>query len=567
MIPHSRRLELSPASERRVAALFLGFLLVAKVVYTFAGHVDSDETQHLHVVWAWANGLLPYRDLFDNHSPLFQFLCSPLFRAFGERPDIVIAMRFAMIPLYFLCLWCVYQCGRIVFSRRLALWAAILTGAYPEFFTKSTEFRTDDLWAPLWLLSILALIKRPLEPKSTFFAGLAFGASFATSMKTSVLAASLIMAAVFVLVRRMIGPSPVEWKRLSVCLTTFLAGLVILPAIVVAFFAWKGALPNLYDGVIGHNLVAGLFRVDVSKRLRLLVIPIVLSVIGAYFTISRAANEASRERLVFIALTSTVLSLIFGLYWPIIEPHDILPLAPLALISATPALARMLKSGSSGGGSGLSSLALPLVVGAEIIALVVASPPRLHAVDEATAIISDVLTLTEKQDYVMDAKGEDVFRRRAFYYPLEGVTLERMRLGLIEDNIPERLIATRAPVATILRTPPRAREFIERNYLPVANQVRVLGQILGSDNQEFGKSRDFDIIIPAQYVLVAEHGNLQAVLDETPWLGPRYLSPGHHQVRVLSGGGRIAFVLARAIEKGFSPFSPKARDVAKSDIY
>ena len=43
----------------------------------------------LHVVWAWATGRLPYRDVFDNHSPLFGFVFSPLFRLVGERNDIV----------------------------------------------------------------------------------------------------------------------------------------------------------------------------------------------------------------------------------------------------------------------------------------------------------------------------------------------------------------------------------------------------------------------------------------------------------------------------------------------
>ncbi len=567
MTPHPRRLELSPRTERRVAALFLGLLLTAKMLYVFACRVDSDETQHLHVVWAWANGLLPYRDLFDNHSPLFQFLCSPLLRAFGERPDIVMAMRWVVIPLYFLCLWCVYRCGTIIFSRRLALWAAILTGAYPTFFTKSTEFRTDDLWAPLWLLSIMALVKRPLQPRSAFLAGLALGASFATSMKTSALAAAILMAAAVLLGQRMIRRSPVEWKRLLICLTALLAGMTILPAIVVASFAWKGALPNLYYGVIEHNLVPGLFRVDVSKRAGLLVIPIALAVVGGYFTVTRATGTASRNRLAFIALTSAALSLIFGFYWPIIEPHDLLPLVPLAFLSAVPALSELLKPDTGYSGRGLSTLVLPLVAGAEIIALVIVSPPRLHALDETTALISDVLTLTEKEEYVMDAKGEDVFRRRAFYHALEGVTLERIRLGLIEDNIPERLIATRAPVATILRTPPRARQFIEQNYIPVANQVRVLGQMLGRDDQEFGKSREFQIAIPEEYMLVAERGNLEAVLDGTPWQGPRYLSVGRHRVEASSGGGRVALVLARAIQKGFSPFSPKAKDVAKGDLY
>src|ERR1700676_214435 len=50
---------------------------------------NSDEPQHLHVVWAWANGMLPYKDVFDNHSPLFQAISAPLFALLGKRADIV----------------------------------------------------------------------------------------------------------------------------------------------------------------------------------------------------------------------------------------------------------------------------------------------------------------------------------------------------------------------------------------------------------------------------------------------------------------------------------------------
>jgi hypothetical protein len=93
-----------PALEYVLPFFLLALLVALKVIYAFAFRIDSDETQHLHVVWGWVNGLLPYRDLFDNHSPLFQFICSPLFRALGERADIVIPMRLAMIPLYFFSL-------------------------------------------------------------------------------------------------------------------------------------------------------------------------------------------------------------------------------------------------------------------------------------------------------------------------------------------------------------------------------------------------------------------------------------------------------------------------------
>jgi Dolichyl-phosphate-mannose-protein mannosyltransferase len=567
MTANQPRFKISAQIERWLAALFIALLLVAKIVYSFAYRADSDETQHLHVVWGWANGLLPYRDLFDNHSPLFQFLCSPLLRLLGERADIVIPMRWAVIPLYFLCLWCVYRCGTILFSRRLAVWAAIFTGAYPIFFTKSTEFRTDDLWAPLWMLAIVALIRRPMTWMNAFWAGLALGATFATSMKTSALVICLGVALLLVLISKAVRKAPFEWKRLPGLLIALLAGMAIVPALVVAYFASRGALPNLYYCVIQHNLVAGFVRLDIAKRAEVFLLPILLSLIGGYFTVTRATDPGRRDRLAVIALTSAALALMLGLYWPIIEPHDILPLAPLMFLAAIPALARAFESDASAPGPGLLSVGFPLIACVEIGALLLLTPPRFDGLNETTTLISDILGLTTKQDYVMDAKGDSVFRRRAIYYVLEGVTLHRFEVGLLQDDIPEQLIATRAPVASILRTPARARQFIEQNYIPVAYRLRVLGQMLVTNGAEPAGTRAFEIVIPADYMLVSEHGSLVATLDGKPVEGARYLERGRHEVRISSGSGRIALVLAKAIEKGFSPFSANARDVVKDIVH
>ena len=63
---------------------FVGVLTIAaafialRVYCAFTLSMNSDEPQHLHVVWAWTQGLVPYRDVFDNHAPLFQLICAPL---------------------------------------------------------------------------------------------------------------------------------------------------------------------------------------------------------------------------------------------------------------------------------------------------------------------------------------------------------------------------------------------------------------------------------------------------------------------------------------------------------
>src|SRR6516225_5984181 len=123
--------ERSAVAEIAIAGGLFLILFTLRLFYATNQPWDSDEPQHLHVVWAWANGLLPYKDVFDNHSPLFQALSAPIFALLGERADIVTAMRWAIMPVSVLVLWLVYLLGRRLFSKRVALWGTVLAACFP----------------------------------------------------------------------------------------------------------------------------------------------------------------------------------------------------------------------------------------------------------------------------------------------------------------------------------------------------------------------------------------------------------------------------------------------------
>src|SRR5437016_8331101 len=124
---------LAGRTELWIAVGLFGLGCLFKFWNVFLLRFDSDEPQHLHVVWAWTHGLVQYRDVFDNHMPLFHLLCAPLVRALGERADIVPVMRLAMIPAYTLVLWCTYRLGRRLYSPRAGWWAAVFTAWLPPF--------------------------------------------------------------------------------------------------------------------------------------------------------------------------------------------------------------------------------------------------------------------------------------------------------------------------------------------------------------------------------------------------------------------------------------------------
>src|SRR5579862_2818049 len=111
--------------ERKAFLVLAVLVLVLKVLAIYNFRADSDETQHAHVVWGWVTGQLQYRDYFDNHMPLFHMLCAPAMALLGERADIMICLRWVLLPLYFVSLLAVWRLTAILYSRRAAPWSAL----------------------------------------------------------------------------------------------------------------------------------------------------------------------------------------------------------------------------------------------------------------------------------------------------------------------------------------------------------------------------------------------------------------------------------------------------------
>src|SRR5882724_1991144 len=202
--------EMSGPGEFVAAAVLFALMVVIRVVNILHYRFDSDEPQHLHVIWAWARGFVQYRDLFDNHMPLFHMMFAPIFGFIGDRATILYVMRFVLLPMYFVAAWCTYKIGTCIFSRRAGIWAVILAGLYARYHFISLEFRTDNLWAPLWLLCITALITGPLTARRALVAGLLLGLCFGVSMKSVLLLVSLpagASIALLLLGRKKLGQS------------------------------------------------------------------------------------------------------------------------------------------------------------------------------------------------------------------------------------------------------------------------------------------------------------------------------------------------------------------------
>ena len=124
-------------------------LLVVRVLAVFHHSFDSDEGQHLHMIYGWASGELPYRDRFDNHTPLLYLLFYPLANLAGETPWIIEIARLAIFPVSALMLGFIYLIARRLAEREIALWTVAMSLALADWSLKSVEFRPDVLWSAL----------------------------------------------------------------------------------------------------------------------------------------------------------------------------------------------------------------------------------------------------------------------------------------------------------------------------------------------------------------------------------------------------------------------------------
>jgi hypothetical protein len=537
-----------------VVGLFL-VLFALKLFYVANQPWDSDEPQHLHVVWAWANGLLPYKDVFDNHAPLFQALSAPVFSWFGERADIVTAMRWSITPVAVLVLLITYRLGRRLFSRRVALWGTVLAACFPDLYFKLDEYRPDLFWAAVWLVLLAILTGGKLTARRLFWGGFALGIGFSVSMKTSFLLMTLLLAGVIVWLVRMMIPELRGRPEGSARLSHFVApvaGVLIVPLAVVAFFAWRGALGQMYYCVIIHNITAtgdqwSLFLHRMRDARFWLFIPMIAA--GIWLAKRDADRDRALQRLFLMSVTGLYCPLLFSL-WPLISKQDFLPFFPILILVLTCPLVWASEWVQSH--TALPPYLLPALVAVLQLSWMVSSRPPLRPTNKTNlAIISDALKLTHPGETVLDAKGQTIYRPRPSYYVFEQITREKVERGQLRDDVPERLTANRTAVVVSSHwLAPATGQFISQNYVPVGS-VLVLGKKISTDNDGHV---EFDLVIPAKYTIIGANGLVSGTLDGIQLNGSRNLSPGPHDLVLTVPNAPVYVIWSRALEKGFSPF-------------
>jgi hypothetical protein len=493
--------------------------LILRAIAFFNYRFDADEQQHLHVTWGWTAGLVQYRDYFDNHAPLFHLVTAPLLALLGERSDILFWMRAPMLALFAIVLWATYILGRELYDARVGAWAAVMLSLFPPFFLKSLEYRTDNLWNALWMLAVVVLVRRG----NAFLAGLILGCAMATSLKTSLLVIALAVAAAFA--------CRVWWRDAA----KFFAGFVIVPAILLLFFAAAGAWDELVYCTVtfSGNVVLTRKYVWIQRA----VFP---------FTAAALLYLAWRFRRFdwryFFAVAMGVFTVTLAGFWVLISPRDFLPLMPPAAIFAAAAMTRARRP--------LRAFAATAIV--FLVSLWYYADRFQNRTAWHTTMMDQVLRVTRPGEPLIDHKGETIYRPRPYYFIFENITRAQIARGIIKDTVAEDVVRTRTYVAQAdgAMWPPKARAFLSAHFVDLG-RIRAAGQWIKDDGT-------FTIGVPGEYVILDADGEASGVLDGSPYRGARQLAAGAH--RFDGAKGQVVAVWAPAYRRGHSPFHLRDRE-------
>src|SRR5262249_14192424 len=155
-----------------------------------------------------------------------------------------------------------------------------------------------------------------------------------------------------------------------------------------------------------------------------------------------------------------------GSFWPILTTQDLLPATPMVVVvvawgaaSCAGWIARRVdpvrppRAAGAWVLAGARALEVALVLG--II------PIRADGTRDEVERLDDAGRLTRPDDYVLDLKGESVFRHRSIPLVLEWITRQGLQQHRIPDTLIDDLIRTRTHVAIaeVKRFPPDDRRF------------------------------------------------------------------------------------------------------------
>lgn len=244
---------------------------------------NPDELMHLHFSWCISEGLLPYVDYFDFHTPGLHYFLSLFYRYYDVARDPDDAIAFILMGRRWMWLFAaaslalVYLLGEAWRNRRTGLVAMLLLSYTGFFLSKSLEVRPGVPASALLVAGVLlgltgirrAIQERAGASRHLFASGLSLGVATMLTQKTLFIGPGFAAVAVWFIIDARLAPSRAVRARLVAIQT---AGFLLPLATGLAYFAANSAawpfihlnflFTTQYPGWGAREYVIELFRQD-----------------------------------------------------------------------------------------------------------------------------------------------------------------------------------------------------------------------------------------------------------------------------------------------------------------
>lgn len=540
-------------------AITAGFLLLAlRAWVVMTAHIDPDESQHLHAAWLVASGRVPYRDFWENHTPLFYYLLAPLTRWFADRPAVYTAGRAVMVLLTIPTLALVYRLARRLDSRVAAL-AVFLLAVQSRFAEYTTQVRPDVPGLIAWLAMLWALVRWREDGRSKWLwvTGFALGVHAAFTPKAVY---GALGVAVLILVacrgeRRGFPRSIGALTSLVVCAGIPLLGLL--------GWLWMTGGPAALTGFVADAVIGNLRYPDFTKQLpdsdEGLVI-YALAVIGAVLTVRRHGRTVLLSPLHGpLLLTAGVLTALLTFpRTPAVYRYTWMPVLVVAAVYASVALIALIDYARA------RSNPLMRIAAALVLTVVTAIPVGTsvlnlrrdqHKNQHRMARMRTELAYACPGEPVLDGTAFAVFRPSAYHFQ---VLVRGLRSWIAAGVIPEQrlleeLYHARAPVADpdqrLHALGPGVDTFLATYYGAGPDGLLLAGTIVPLPKGPTFGSRSVTLLMAGQYHL-AVGDEVAITIDGSPVHEELVsLEAGRHEVTWQGSDGRISLLIAPCHER------------------
>ena len=460
--------------------------MVLRVALTFNRELDIDEFQHLHAAWMLSQHYVLYRDVWENHTPLFYYLLLPLFRCCREGPGLVLIARVISSCAALGILLLTYVLARIDHDKLTSLLAVIILSYMVIFAEKSIEVRPDQFLIILWLASLWISIRAFSNSRRLgfFAAGLLLGIAFLFSQKALLPYAAMSFT---FLVCSYIGGWQRAFLRFLRIQSSYTLGFLIPVAACLALFYHSGTLKEMITSTVLESFTyPNNYRPFYLLALRNISF-FLLALAGVIMHMRQLKKSAAAVRANQSVLLIPVLFLliVFLFFQTAPYPQSALLFAPVLAIYGAEAFRKSLdgillsrRKETQGQTSRLNArgllpftaaLATGLVIPCAILIL------RGHPFSNTSArqfrTMEYVLNHTHSNDVIFDGESAYVFRPQAYFYgSLFHAIVWRIQRGEIKQDIAESLTRTDCKVVIyderVSTLPQPVQLFLKANYSP-----------------------------------------------------------------------------------------------------